>query len=92
MNALAENTALSPAEAADIAGQIERGYETRMHELAATARTHALEAAEGTGKALLGLSLAMLLGLGAAVGGALVGVHRYQQSPRDGRRRYEGVA
>lgn len=91
VNALAENTALSPAEAADIAGQLERGYDTRMHELADTARTRALEAAEGTGKALLGLSLAMLLGLGAAVGGAVVGVHRYQQGPRAGQRRYEGV-
>ncbi|WAS90605.1 hypothetical protein [Nannocystis punicea] len=89
INALAENTALSPAEAADIAGQIERGYDARLRELGETARTRALEAVEGTGKALLGLSLAMLLGLGAAVGGALVGVHRYQQGgPRGGRRTY----
>ncbi|MDC0723604.1 hypothetical protein [Nannocystis bainbridge] len=82
VNALAEDTALSPAEAADLAGQIERGYDARVHELAETARTHALEAAEGAGKALLGLSLAMLLGLAAAVSGALVGVHR----PQSGRR------
>jgi hypothetical protein len=89
VNALAENTALSPAEAADIAGQIERGYDARLRELGETARTRALEAVEGTGKALLGLSLAMLLGLGAAVGGALVGVHRSRlQSQRGTRRTY----
>jgi hypothetical protein len=80
VNALAENTALSPAEAADIADQIARAYENRITELGQAAKTKALEAAEGTGKALLGLSLAMLLGLAAAVGGALVSVRRGQRT------------
>ncbi|WP_170136271.1 hypothetical protein [Nannocystis exedens] len=92
VNALAENTALSPAEAADIADRLGRGYDARMQAFADTARTRALEAAEGTGKALLGLSLAMVLGLGAAVGGALVSVvlHR-RQLARASRRTYERI-
>ncbi|MBZ5715818.1 hypothetical protein [Nannocystis pusilla] len=90
VDALAENTALTPAESAEIADRIVGAYDNRVTELGHTAKTKALEAAEGTGKALLGLSLAMLLGLGAAVGGALVSVRRGERL-RVARRTYPRV-
>lgn len=79
VHALAENTALSQAEAADIAGSLEQRYDARLAQLAETAKTKALEAAEGAGKALLGLSLAMALGLGAAIAGSLLSTHLVQR-------------
>lgn len=75
VDALAQHTPLSPTEASDIATTIERGYNEQLGKL----QTHALSAAEGAGKALLGLSLAMLLGLVAAIGGAMLSAHRVQR-------------
>lgn len=73
--ALANNTALTARNAEQIATTIEaRWQEVRQRgsELASRASTAALQAAETTGKALLGLSIALLLGLAAAVGGSLL--------------------
>jgi hypothetical protein len=75
VTALANNTALTARDAEEIATTIEaRWQEVRQHgsELASRASTAALQAAETTGKALLGLSIALLLGLAAAVGGSLL--------------------
>jgi hypothetical protein len=73
--ALAKNTALTPRDANQIATTIEarwREVRQRGSELANRASTAALEAAEATGKALLGLAIALILGLAAAAGGSLL--------------------
>jgi hypothetical protein len=78
---LAENTALSQADAREIAGTIEQRYNQQSSELgrqAEQAGSAALQAAETTGKGLLGLFFAMLLGLIAAVAGTTLGVTRAQ--------------
>jgi hypothetical protein len=75
VTALASNTALTARDADEIATAIEaRWQEVRQRgsELAGRASTAALQAAEATGKALLGLSIALLLGLAAALGGSLL--------------------
>lgn len=75
VTALANNTALTARDAAEIETAIEaRWQEVRQRgsELAGRASTAALQAAETTGKALMGLSIALLLGLAAAVGGSLL--------------------
>ena len=83
---LSRNTDLSREEAAEVTTSIERRYGAAGGDLVADVRTHALSAAEGAGKALLGLSLAMLLGLVAAVGGAVIAVHNARK------RAYPGTA
>lgn len=75
VEALASNTALTARDAEQIAVAIESRLKTvraRATEVAERAKTAALEAAEATGKALMGLSIALLLGLGAAIGGSLL--------------------
>jgi hypothetical protein len=75
VTALADNTALTARDADEVATTIEarwQGIRQRGSELANRASTAALQAAETTGKALLGLSIALILGLAAAVGGALL--------------------
>ena len=78
VKALAANTALSPGDANEIATAIESRWQdvrARAGEMKDRAETAALQAAETTGKALLGLSIALFLGLAAAVGGALLTGH-----------------
>lgn len=73
--ALADNTALTARDADEIATTIEarwQGVRQRGSELANRASTAVLQAAETTGKALMGLSIALVLGLAAAVGGSLL--------------------
>lgn len=73
--ALAKNTALSKQDVDELAAQIEERYlevQQRASEMATRAKESALQAAESTGKAMMGLALAMLLGLGAAIGGAVL--------------------
>jgi hypothetical protein len=75
VTALAKNTALTPRDANEIATIIEaRWQEVRQRgsEIANRASTAALQAAEATGKALMGLSVALILGLAAAAGGSLL--------------------
>lgn len=75
VTALASNTALSQRDANEVAAAIEGRWQEvqqRGSELANRASTAALQAAEATGKALLGLAIALVLGLGAAAGGALL--------------------
>jgi hypothetical protein len=78
VKALADNTALARADADEIATALEARWQNVRHraaELATRARTAALQAAKHTGKALMGLSAALFLGLAAAVGGALLTGH-----------------
>lgn len=75
VTALASNTALTPRDANEVATTIEgRWQEVRQRgsELANRASSAALQAAETTGKALLGLAIALVLALAAAIGGSLL--------------------
>lgn len=80
---LARNTALSPADAQDIANQVGEKYDQvagkvsgGMETVKKGATTAALQAADKTGKVLLSGGVMMLLGLGAALGGGALGVRR----------------
>lgn len=78
---LAQNTALSQADAREIAGTLEQRWNQQSTELgqqAEQAGSAALQVAETTGKGLLGLFFVMLLGLIAAVAGTTLGVTRAQ--------------
>lgn len=76
---LSRTTDLTPEEAADVASSMQRRYEAGSSALAQEAKTQALTAADRTGKALLGLALAMALGLAAAIAGATLTVHYAQK-------------
>jgi hypothetical protein len=79
--ALARNTSLSQSDARELATTLEQRFNQQASALgdkAEQAGTTALQAAEATGKGLLGLFFAMLLGLVAAVAGASVGPTRGQ--------------
>lgn len=80
-SSLANATALSQADARQIATSVEERWNQQASALrqgADQAGTTALAAAETTGKGLLGLFFAMLLGLIAAIAGTEVGVTRAQ--------------
>lgn len=82
INALAQNTGLSRSEVSETAALLEQRYQQRMDrlgEIAQKAQQRALEVAEGSGKALLGLFFSLVFGLAAAVGGAMLGVRREQR-------------
>lgn len=71
------HTQLSREDARQVAAQLEDRYSSvsdRVGQAGADAQRTALQAAEDTGKLLLLLSLAALLGLGAAVGGSILSV------------------
>jgi hypothetical protein len=88
---VARNTALTGADAQDVANDIATRYEQAkskvggtVEQVGETAKTVALTAADRTGKALLFGGLMMLLSLGAGALGGALGVHR--RIPReDGR-------
>lgn len=69
---LARNLGMTQAEAEQAAARIESAAGQRLEQ----ARQGALTAADRAGKALWGVFFAMLLGLAAAVGGALLGSTR----------------
>jgi hypothetical protein len=80
---LAKNTALSRPDAQDIANDIQTRYRNAMAQMqeaadraAQQAKHAALVAADRTGKVLLLGGIMMLLSLGAALGGAALGVPR----------------
>jgi hypothetical protein len=86
VSALARNTSLSQADATQLATRIEQEWNQKssalgnqMRDVGTQARGAALQAAETTGKGLLGLFLALLLGLGSAVLGAMLGDSREQR-------------
>jgi ABC-type transport system involved in multi-copper enzyme maturation permease subunit len=79
VNAISSTTALSPTDA----GQIADALQQRFSDIGASAQADALQAAEDTGKGLIGLFIAMLLGLIAAIVGTMVGITRGQRVVAD---------
>lgn len=87
---LARNTALTRADAEDIANQFGDRYEelaaragSRIDEVGERAKHVALEAADKTGKALLLGGIMMLLSLASALAGSVLGVRATMRAPRD---------
>jgi len=78
VRSLSATTALTPDDARDIAASLEERYDQTANEMGSRVQTTALQAAESTGKGLIGLFFAMLLGLVAAIAGSIVGVTRGQ--------------
>jgi len=83
---LARNTALSRADAEDVANQIEAKYEQASTQVGSaverageSAKHAALVAADKTGKVLLLGGLMMLLSLAAAIAGGALGVPRFRE-------------
>ncbi|HUS28822.1 MAG TPA: hypothetical protein VMZ53_09935 [Kofleriaceae bacterium] len=78
---IAKNTSLSRADAEDLANQFEDKYQAMadkagnaVDQVSEKAKDVALETADKTGKVLLFGGLMMLLSLGAAIGGGMLGV------------------
>lgn len=85
VTALARNTDLTRQDAQEIANRLEQQFMQARGQasgLADDAATAARVAADRTGKVLLGGAIALLLGLAAAVGGAVLGAHRQNRSDR----------
>ncbi len=76
VESLAANTNLSRRDAEDVATRIE----DRWNQGAVAASHGALQAAETTGKVLLLTFFVMLLGLAAALGGAVLGASRFHRT------------
>lgn len=79
IRAVTQNTALTRADAEQLADRAERqlaDLRARATELGEQAKKAALEAAETTGKVLLLLSSVMIVGLGLSIVGAIVSVRR----------------
>jgi hypothetical protein len=75
----AKHTRLSRDQAEQLASDIEsqlRAAKTQTGEALGRVQKTGLQALETTGKVLLGLSICLVLGLGAAMGGALITVRR----------------
>ncbi len=72
VSSLERNTRMTRAEAERVAMRVEQ----RVDQWRERTGQRALQAAETAGKVLLVLSVLMLLGLGASIGGAIVGVRR----------------
>jgi hypothetical protein len=77
---LSTTTALSPEQAREVTSSLQQRFEQTASRTAAQAETAALQAAESTGKGLIGMFFAMLLGLIAAVAGSVVGITRGQRA------------
>ena len=89
VQSLAEQTPLTPAEAQEIATNIEQAWQQqagmlsqRAQSLGTTAQQTALQAVESTGKALLVLFFVLAVGLVAAVGGVILAVSRVRPHHR----------
>ena len=88
---LAQNTALSRADAEEVAGRVEAQFNAfkdkagqTLSGAAQTIQTGALKAADVTGKAFWGIFGALFLGLVSALVGATVGVSRRQRVQAEG--------
>lgn len=79
VSSIAENTALTRADARDLASRLEQQIQTArgsVGDALQSAQTAALTAAEDTGKAFWGVFIALLLGMLSAVLGATLGVSK----------------
>ena len=86
---LAAKTQLSRTEAEDVARQIEARYEqarAKVADVGDKAKGYALEAADKTGKALLAVSMSLLLGLVSAIVGSLLALRRRDRDDDRGAR------
>ena len=82
IQSLADNTALSRADANQVADRIETqfgAFQGKASQAAQTAQTGALKAADATGKVFWGVFGALFLGLVSAILGGSVGVSRTQR-------------
>ena len=79
VQSIAENTALSRADAEEVANRVQAQYdrvEGQVGQAAQSAQTGALQAADATGKAFWGVFGALFLGLLSAILGGFTGVSR----------------
>lgn len=90
--ALARNSALTQRDAEEIATAVESRWtaiKKQVDDVADRAKVASLKAAEATGKALMGLSVALLLALAASVGGALLTGRRDRRRDGDQMRSFD---
>lgn len=90
VNQLAANTNLSRADAEDIANQVGDRWQAltgRAEELGNQAVHAGLSAADAAGKALLAAGTSLLLSLGTALLGGLLGIRGFGRDKGNGRRR-----
>jgi hypothetical protein len=73
---LARNTALDRGDAEDVAAQLETRWNDEVRDARVQARRSAREVVDAAGKSMLSAGVALLLGLGAAVGGGVLGAWR----------------
>lgn len=99
VSSVAQNTALSRQDAEEVANRIEAQFSQARAQAGATmnnvtqqVQTGALQAAEATGKAFWGVFLALLFGLGSAIGGAVVGIKKRRDVVEDRARTAAPVA
>jgi hypothetical protein len=86
VTSISQNTALSPADAEEVAGRVEDQWNTGREKLSGslskageTLQTGTLKVAETTGKVFWGVFVALALGLISAVVGANMGIGRRQR-------------
>jgi hypothetical protein len=82
VQSLSENTEMSPAEAQQVAAQIEQRVDEQVAALGPRleqAQVAALRAVEATGRAMIWMFFAFLLGLAAAVAGTVLGAWTEQR-------------
>lgn len=87
VNSIAANTALTRADAEEVAGRVEsqfNAFQQQMGQTTQQLQTGALQAADATGKALWWFFGALLLGLISAIMGATVGVNKRQRIHAEG--------
>lgn len=86
VTAIGQNTALSRADAQEVAGRVEQQWNEGREKVSGTLsqareklETGTLKAADVTGKVFWGVFIALALGLASAIGGANVGIGRRQR-------------
>ncbi|QRK13361.1 hypothetical protein JQX13_26995 [Archangium violaceum] len=87
VNSIAENTALSRADAQEVASRVEAQFNNaqgQVGQAVQSVQTGALQAADATGKAFWGVFGALFLGLISAILGGTVGVSKRQRVYAEG--------
>lgn len=87
VSSIAEKTALSRADAEEVAGRVETQFNAaqgKVGQAAQQVQTGALQAADATGKAFWGVFGALFLGLISAILGGTVGVNKGQRIHAEG--------
>lgn len=87
VSSIAEKTALSRADAEEVAGRVEAQFNAaqgKVGQAAQQVQTGALQAADATGKAFWGVFGALFLGLISAILGGTVGVNKRQRIAAEG--------